>query len=100
MKVGDIIVYTYHYSARIPEFARVVKCTPKTVWLEHVGKKWLSNDGYGQNGLRVPDFDVPTTPFKKSHRIHVRKDGSEYIKIGSYCIGELWTGNPENEYTD
>ena len=63
MKVGDIIVYAYHYSARIPEFARVVKCTSKTVWLEHVGKKWLSNDGYGQNGLRVPDFDAPTTLF-------------------------------------
>ena len=100
MKSGDIIVYAYHYSACIPEFARVVKCTSKTVWLEHIGKKWLSNDGYGQNGLRVPDFDTPATPFKKSHRIHIRKDGSEYIKISNYCIGEIWNGTPANEYTD
>lgn len=100
MKVGDIIVYAHHYSARYPNFARVTKATEKTVWLEKLGKKWTTHDGYGQNGYRVPDFDAPTTPMKRSFRIKKNLNGEEYFKIDSYCYGYIWDGKPEDEYTD
>lgn len=100
MKVGDIITYAHHYSARIPEFARVIKATEKSVWLEHLDKKWVSHDGYGQNGDRVPNLDGPTRPFKGCFRIKTRKDGTEFIKVNSYCYGYIWDGTPEAEWTD
>lgn len=99
MKVGDILVYAYHYNARYPQFVRVVKTTEKSVWVENVEKKWLSHDGYGQNGLRVPDFDAPTTPVKGCFRIKRFKDGVEYCVIDR-CAAFIWDGNPEDEYTD
>ena len=100
MKVGDIIVYVYHYNARYPEFARVTKATDKSVWLEKLGKKWLSHDGYGQNGYRVPDFDAPAKSFNRCFRIKKRPNGEEWVKVDTYCYGCLWDGKPEDEYTD
>ena len=99
MKVGDVLVYAYHYNARYPQFVRVTKMTVKSVWLEKLEKKWLSHDGYGQNGLRMPDFDKPARPMKGCFRLKVSKSGTEWIKVDG-CCALPWDGKPEDEYTD
>ena len=99
MKVGDILVYAYHYNARYPQFVRVTKTTAKSVWLEKLEKVWHTHDGYGQNGTRMPDLVSPGRPMKGCFRIKVSKKGFEWLKIDN-CCAMLWDGNPEDEYTD
>ena len=100
MKVGDILVYCYSYNARYPQFARVIRATDKSVWLESVPKKWLEHDGYGQNGKVVPNFGGNTTPIKGSFRIkHSNYLNEDYVKVDG-CMATIWDGRPEDEYTD
>ena len=98
-KVGDILTYAFHYSARHPHFVRVVRVTPKSVAVEQLENTVVSHDGYGQNGYVVPNLEGPTKPIKGTFRVDEGKYFGEYCKI-SGCYATLWDGNPEEFYTD
>jgi len=100
MKVGDILVYSYNYNACYPHFVRVTRATEKSVWLEEIPKKWITHDGFGQNGERMPDFTKKPIPMKGSFRIKKRNVlNYEYVKVDGY-IATPWDGKSVSEYTD
>ena len=98
-KVGDILTYAFHYSARHPHFVRVIRVTPKSVAVEKLENKVVSHDGYGQNGCVVPNLENPGKLIEGTFRVKESKYFGEYCKI-SGCYATLWNGTPEEFYTD
>ena len=107
-KLGSVIEYTYSYNAQYPNFGIITKITPKSVWFKRIPKKWVSHDGYGQNGLRVPDLDAyneygfdPNENEQGPFRIKKSAyDGKEFFKVSYNTFAYVWDGKPVNEYTD
>ncbi len=107
IKEGDILVAIFQYSSRHVGFYRVTERRNMTIRLERLQNKWVSGDGYGQNGKVVADTDAEGTPLNGTYRVmHRNYSGvdKEYVKIkegplaGKRAI--KWDGTPEDVYTD
>jgi len=97
-RIGSIVVWAYHYSARIVTFGRVTRMTGSTIWVNKIEKHRVSGDF--MQGEVMPNLEDPGTPMKKSFRIKKRADGTEFFKESNYCFGQLWDGKPEDEWSD
>ena len=100
-KTGDILVCEFGYNCRLVNFYEVVGVTKsgQSVRIRNLKEKFVSHDGYGQNGYVVPNLEGPTKPIKGTFRVDEGKYFGEYCKI-SGCYATLWDGNPEAFYTD
>lgn len=94
IKVGDILAGTWGYSMVIPCFYKVIKLTEKRAKVIELGRRMVSDDGYGQRGYEVPT-DYPKD-WGKEEQARPYKDG-EYWLVGSrYSLRFLskWDGKP------
>ena len=98
--VGDILVASFQYSAKIPYFYKVVRKTKSMVFTIKLSKKNVSDDGYGQNGTCVPvvDSDPENGKIYKG-RISTGRISHNYLKLDG-CLAKLWDGEPVDFYTD
>lgn len=104
IEVGTVLYTTIMTYARSNEFYRVTRVSDKSVWVEKLKNKVVSDDGFGQNGKEVADLAAEAAPIKQSFRKHLydasyMKVMEEYIKIDS-SHAYFWDGNPLSFYTD
>ena len=93
-KVGDILDGSFHYTAKIPYFYKVVRRTPAMVFAVRLGKRVVSDDGYGQNGSVMPN---PTEVGEKIYKGRITKNG--YLRLDD-CLCSLWDGKPVDFWSD
>ena len=93
--IGDIIVSSFIYQARMNYFWKVIRTTPKTVTVVQIGNTIVGNEGFGQNGTEIANPDVVYDDVVKVGRIN--KYGR--LKING-DNAELWNGKPVCFYTD
>jgi len=97
-KEGDIVYWIYAYSSVFPNFYKVVKVGPKSIWIAKMGSKRDNvTMGYG-SWTAVPDESNVSDKVK---RIALRPNGKAYINyVGHKQSLEVWKGNPINCTSD
>lgn len=93
--VGDILDASFHYSAKIPKFFKVIRRTPSMIHCIALSKKNVSSDAWGQYGECVPILDSDPEN-GKIYRGKITKHG---VKIDG-CSARIWSGKPVDFYTD
>lgn len=101
IQVGEIIVGSWGYEARYPEFYRVLKLQNGWITLQKLQKVQVGMDGdpYG-GGCRL----MNTNGQPNNEKAFRRKIGmnsqsqNQYVKINSYEFARKWDGENEEEY--
>ena len=71
IEVGQVYAHNYGYSICAYEFFKVVRTSKSSVWLQELGKKWVSGDG--QQGMVVCTYEPkPDTEIKMVRRNKLR----------------------------
>ena len=100
MKTGDILYANLGWSAGIPTWWKVVKATAKSVWIHRLKSYVTSDDGYGQNGYKMPMVDSLDDDCRTiMRRVAVTRYGEE-VRINNYSTASIWDGNAHAFYTD
>ena len=62
-EIGQVYAYNYGYSICAYEFYKIVRLSKSSMWLQELGKKWVSGDG--QQGEVVCTYHpIPDKPLK------------------------------------
>lgn len=93
-KVGEIIEASFSYGSRFPHFFVITRNSGKTIWAKEIGKKVISDDGYGQNGSVMPN---PDRIIGEEIMGRIKKTGFVRLNDNLAC---RWDGKPSNYYTD
>lgn len=93
-KVGEIVEASFQYTARFPHFFIITRNSGKSIWAVEIGKRVVSDDGYGQNGTVMPD-----TSERRGKEVmgRIGKNGYAMLK-GNLAV--RWDGRPSDFYTD
>ena len=91
-KVGDILVSTWGYEARLATFWKVLKVTAKTVKIAKITANIKTGDWWA--GADVPDLN---SPLGRTENPRIRPN-SDYLKTKDYGLAYLWDGKPVSTY--
>jgi hypothetical protein len=97
-KEGDIVYWMYCYSGVFPNFYKVVKVGPKSIWVSSMESKHSNvTMGYGSYDA-IPDENRVSS---KVRRIALRPNGVAYVNYyGHKQALNVWGGNPINCMSD
>ena len=92
--VGQIAFCNGGCTMQLPTFYKIIRRTQKTIWLVEIANQLVEDDGYGQEGHKIP-VDIPKgTVFYR--RIKNWKDSGhkyqEYAYQRYWGIIEPWDG--------
>ena len=57
--VGQIAFCNGGCTMQLPTFYKIIRRTQKTIWLVEIENQLVEDDGYGQEGHKIP-VDIPT----------------------------------------
>lgn len=89
MDLGEILVSRYGYSVSLVKFYKIIRKTAKTVTLQEMKYKFVSSDGYNQQGFVEPTNEKEDTRII-SRRVLDIDSKSPYVKIDNYSRAYLW----------
>jgi hypothetical protein len=97
-KEGDIVYWMYCYSGVFPNFYKVIKVGPRSIWVSRMGSKHSNvTMGYGSYDA-VPDESNVSDKVK---RISLRPNGVAYVTYYGHKESlNVWTGKPINCMSD
>ena len=93
MELGKILVSRYGYSVSLVKFYKIVKKTAKSVTLQEMKYKFVSSDGYNQQGMVVPTNEKEDTRII-SRRVLDSDSEAPYVKIDNYSRAYVWNNQP------
>jgi len=100
IQAGEIIVGSWGYEARYPEFYKVIKIVNGWITLQKLKKVQvgMSGDPYG-GGCRYmfPANQEEGKPFRRKIGMNSQSQ-NQYVKINSYEFARKWNGEMEEEY--
>jgi len=102
-KVGDILYANVGYSSGIPEWFKVIRTTPTMVICKRLDDRVVSDDGYMQNGTKMPVVDRFMTRWgEELPAVKMTVKNSKWGYYASYDrhAFDKWDGNPKDFYTD
>jgi hypothetical protein len=92
IKVGDIMESSWGYDQTNVDFFKIVKMTGKTIWIQPVKSKFVSESGFMSNTV-VPTDEIKTqTIFSNLIQCRLNKFGRFSIN-GQFGLGK-WDGTP------
>lgn len=94
MNTGVMLVSKFGYGCSLVSFYKVVGMTAskKSVKLQEVELKFVTNDGYYQAGTVVPSDKIKGKIITK--KINYRSDNQPYVKINDYEYAYVWNNTP------
>jgi hypothetical protein len=100
VQIGEIIVGSWGYEARYPEFYQVIKMVNGWITLQKLKKVQvgLNGDPYG-GGCRLmfPSTVKDGVPFRRKMKVNSLSEGF-FVRISSYEYARKWDGQNEEEY--
>lgn len=98
MEKGTILYANLGWSMGIPAWYEVIKATAKTVTVRRLADRTVSDDGYGQNGYKMPVLGM-WHPYDSEPMVRkVTESGS--VKVGYSAYASPWDGSEKAFYTD
>ena len=106
IEVGDVMLGTYGYEARYPEFYKVTKISGEWAYLQPLKKVFVSRSGnysgdvswYTTNG-EASEAKAFRRKIKYSTYIQYGEDQySPYVRISSYEYAYKWDGSDQDQY--
>ena len=88
-EIGDILTSSWGYDQTNVDFYEVIGVTNKSVKIEKIGSKTISDNGPG--GLGV----VPDTSWRSGNVMLKRVGTNGYVSLTSYSCASKWDGIPQ-----
>ena len=103
IKIGDILLGSWGYEARYPEFYWVTNISNGYVVLYKLNKIYQGSTGNFYDDIRYYTTDGTIQEGAKSFRRKIKNYGQGdkvhyYVKINSYEHASLWDGSDQQEY--
>ena len=94
--VGQIAFCNGGCTMQLPSFYRVVRRSPKTIWLVELESQLIEHDGYGQVGHKIP-VDIEKAKGKVFYRRvqnwkSISDEFQEFVYQRNWGIIEPWDG--------
>lgn len=100
IQVGDVLHFDYHYTACIPVFLEVTRVSKKSAFVRQLAKKIVDNeDGYGQSGTQVPNFEARHLSKEERYIIRTDNHNRAYITVDGHRAYH-WDQKPKMFYGD
>ena len=106
IQVGDIMLGTYGYEARYPEFYKVTKISGELAYLQTLKKVFVSRSGnysgdvslYTTNGEPSGEKIFRRKVKYSTYFQYGQEQFSPYVKISSYEYACKWDGSDQDQY--
>lgn len=98
-KVGDILHTSWGWGMTINTFYKVMKTTPKMVYIREMEKVVVENDAHtgGFSGKQIPTNDFsPSNDEVTRHKVQSSRYGNEPVRVKTPDgYARLWDGEPK-----
>lgn len=102
IKVNDILVADMGCTMIMPVFFKVVRATPKTVWIKELKSKQISGDSFRGKCIPKDEFDnMDEEPKRCLILCDENEQYCKYKEYGSCTYCAIWSGEPmDYDYLD